>query len=48
MEVADSIIIANQGRIEQTGTPDEICLHPQTEFVAEFIDARRYKALMGI
>ncbi len=48
MEVADSIIITNQGRVEQTGTPDEICLHPQTEFVAEFIDARRYKALMGM
>lgn len=48
MEVADTIIITNQGRIEQIGTPDEICLHPQTEFVAEFIDARRCKALMGI
>lgn len=48
MEVADTIIITNQGRIEQIGTPDEICLHPQTKFVAEFIDARRCKALMGI
>lgn len=45
MEVADSIIITNQGRIEQTGTPDEICLHPQTAFVADFIDSARYAAL---
>ena len=45
MEVADAIIITNQGRIEQTGTPDEICLHPQTEFVADFIDVARYEAL---
>ena len=45
MEVADAIIITNQGRVEQIGTPDEICLHPQTEFVADFIDAARYEAL---
>lgn len=45
MEVADTIIVTNQGKIEQTGTPDEICLHPQTEFVADFIDTARYVAL---
>ena len=45
MEVADTIIVTNQGKIEQTGTPDEICLHPQTGFVAEFIDVARYEAL---
>ena len=45
MEVADAIIITNLGRVEQIGTPDEICLHPQTEFVADFIDAARYEAL---
>lgn len=48
MEVADTIIITNQGKIEQTGTPDEICLHPQTEFVANFIDIQRYKMQMAI
>ena len=47
MEVADTIIITNQGRIEQAGTPDEICLHPQTEFVEDFIDAARYEALVS-
>lgn len=40
MEVADQIIITNRGQIEQTGTPDEICNNPQTEFVADFIDIR--------
>lgn len=48
MEVADMVILTNQGRIEQVGTPEEICLHPQTEFVRDFIDARRFEALMGI
>ncbi len=43
LEVADTIIITNQGKIEQIGTPEEICLHPQTEFVEEFIDSERLK-----
>lgn len=45
MEVADTVIITNQGNVEQIGTPDEICLHPQTDFVANFIDTARYEAL---
>ncbi len=45
MEVADTIIITNQGRIEQIGTPNEICRHPQTDFVKDFIDIARYEAL---
>ena len=43
MEVADSIIITNQGNIEQCGTPNEICRHPQTDFVADFIDVAWYE-----
>ncbi len=46
MEVADTIIVTNQGCVEQIGTPEEICLHPQTDFVADFIDASRYKPIM--
>lgn len=38
MEVADTIIITNFGKIEQIGTPEEICQNPQTRFVEEFID----------
>lgn len=48
MEVADMIIITNQGRVEQIGTPEDICLHPQTEFVADFIDTARYEAMMAV
>ncbi|MDE6053114.1 MAG: ATP-binding cassette domain-containing protein [Lachnospiraceae bacterium] len=48
MEVADTIIITNQGKIEQTGTPDEIYLNSQTEFVADFIDIQRYKMQMAV
>lgn len=42
MEVADTIIITNQGRVEQIGTPEDICLHPKTEFVADFIDSEGF------
>jgi iron(III) transport system ATP-binding protein len=37
MTAADLIVIMNAGRIEQTGTPEEIYQRPRTEFVARFI-----------
>jgi sulfate transport system ATP-binding protein len=37
LEVADRIVIMNQGRIEQTGTPDEVFHHPVSEFVVTFL-----------
>lgn len=37
IEVADEIVITNNGRVEQVGTPSEIYLEPQTAFVAQFI-----------
>lgn len=42
MEVADTIIITNQGKIEQIGTPEDICRNPQSEFVDDFIDSERF------
>lgn len=48
VEVADTVIITNQGRIEQVGTPEDVCRRPQTEFVEEFIDAERFEAMMAI
>ena len=48
MEVADTVIITNQGRVEQIGTPEDICLHPQTDFVTDFIDIARYEAMMAV
>lgn len=37
IEVADEIIVTNAGRVEQTGTPQELYNHPATPFVAQFI-----------
>jgi sulfate transport system ATP-binding protein len=37
MEVADRIIVMNQGRIEQDGTPDEVYDHPASPFVLQFL-----------
>ncbi len=37
MTLADKIVIMNKGKIEQTGTPDEIYNNPNNIFVAEFI-----------
>ena len=37
VEVADEIIITNNGRVEQVGNPVEIYLAPKTPFVAQFI-----------
>jgi multiple sugar transport system ATP-binding protein len=37
MTLADRIVVMNQRRIEQVGTPLEIYAHPATEFVAGFI-----------
>ena len=37
LAMADRIVVMNNGRIEQIGTPQEIYHHPQTEFVAKFI-----------
>lgn len=37
MDVADEIVVMNQGRIEQVGTPAEIYERPATPFVMSFI-----------
>jgi sulfate transport system ATP-binding protein len=37
MEVAKRVVIMNQGRIEQEGTPQEIFDKPATQFVADFV-----------
>jgi sulfate transport system ATP-binding protein len=37
LEVADRIVVMNQGKIEQVGTPDEVYAHPATPFVYQFI-----------
>ena len=37
VEVSDRIIIINEGKVEQTGSPAQIYQHPETPFVAGFI-----------
>ncbi len=37
VEVADDIIIINEGNLEQMGNPIDIYKHPKTPFVAQFI-----------
>lgn len=38
-ELADRIVVLNEGRIEQTGSADQIHDHPATPFVARFMGA---------
>jgi sulfate transport system ATP-binding protein len=37
LEVADSVVVMNKGRIEQIGTPEEVYNHPRTPFVYNFL-----------
>jgi sulfate transport system ATP-binding protein len=37
LEVADRVVLMNQGNIEQTGAPDEVYEHPATPFVYGFL-----------
>lgn len=37
LEVADRVVLMNQGRVEQVGTPEEVYSHPATPFVYGFL-----------
>jgi len=37
LEVSDRVVLLNQGRVEQIGTPAEVYDHPATPFVASFL-----------
>jgi sulfate/thiosulfate transport system ATP-binding protein len=37
LELADRVLVMNEGRIEQIGTPDDVFHHPRTEFVVNFL-----------
>ena len=37
INMSDRIVVMNQGRFEQIGTPDEIYNHPETSYVATFV-----------
>lgn len=37
LELADRVVVMNEGRIEQIGTPDEVYHHPANPFVMRFL-----------
>jgi sulfate transport system ATP-binding protein len=37
LEVADRVVVMNEGRVEQIGAPDEVYDHPATPFVYHFL-----------
>jgi len=37
MEVADRVVVMNQGRIEQLGSPEQVYDHPASPFVFQFL-----------
>ncbi|EOZ7588056.1 ABC transporter ATP-binding protein [Enterobacter hormaechei] len=48
MTLADRIVILNQGRIEQVGTPEEVYNRPANIFVAGFIGAPKINLIKAI
>jgi sulfate/thiosulfate transport system ATP-binding protein len=48
MEVADRVVVMNQGRIEQDGPPDQVYDHPATPFVLQFLgDVNLFQGRFG-
>jgi len=37
LEVADRVVVMNEGRVEQVGSPDDVYEHPASEFVYRFL-----------
>jgi sn-glycerol 3-phosphate transport system ATP-binding protein len=47
MTLADRILVMNQGRIEQLGTPEQVFFQPETLFTARFIGSPEINLLAG-
>lgn len=48
MEVADRVVVLNQGHIEQHGSPDEVYDRPATPFVLQFLgDVNLFHGRLG-
>jgi sulfate/thiosulfate transport system ATP-binding protein len=48
MEVADRVVVMNEGRIEQVGSPDEVYDHPASPFVLQFLgDVNLFHGRLG-
>ncbi len=48
LSLSDSIAVMNRGRIEQTGTPQDVYLQPGTRFVASFLGALNWIDGVGV
>jgi ABC-type Fe3+/spermidine/putrescine transport system ATPase subunit len=48
LSLADRITVMNAGRVEQTGTPEEVYLHPASRFVAGFLGAVNWINGVGV
>ncbi len=47
MTMADTIVVMNQGRVEQTGAPNDVYRFPATRFVATFIGSPAMNLVPG-
>ena len=47
MTLGDRLVVMNEGRVQQIGTPDEIYHTPANRFVAEFLGSPRINLLPG-
>lgn len=48
LALADRVVVLNEGRIEQVGTPHQLLLEPNSPFVAEFVsDATLFGGILG-
>ena len=48
LSLSDRIAVLNKGRLEQTGTPEELYIRPRTRFVAGFLGAVNWYRGVGI
>jgi osmoprotectant transport system ATP-binding protein len=47
LKIADQIVLLQDGRVVQQGTPDQILRHPANDFVRDFIGEKRLQAHLG-
>ena len=48
MALADLVVLMNEGRVEQQGSPREVFNRPRTEFVARFIGGHNVVTAGGV
>ncbi|WP_374381820.1 putative 2-aminoethylphosphonate ABC transporter ATP-binding protein [Dongia sp.] len=48
LAIADRIVVMNEGRIEQIGTPTDVYRHPEAAFVADFVGQMNFLMTDGV